>query len=449
MQIHIEDLLVDLGLMRAKTSQITGFQIDSRMIETGNLFFALPGQRVDGHAFLAEVQKRGGIAAVVEKTYEGPAHGLELIRVDDVGGALRRLAEKRLSRGHARVVGITGSVGKTTTKELTAALLQARYRVGKSAGNHNTKLTLPLAILNGSLDADIWVLEMGASEPGDITRLIEMAPPALAVLTQISLAHVAQFSEGLTGIAREKEQIFSHPATRIALCPHELQLSFASLRGKEKVTFSLEHPHADYFISLSEGRMAIDERGVRAVSLPLSPDQARPQFLYNFAAAVAAARMLNMEWAEIECALPALRLPHMRFEQKLVGNVLWINDAYNANPVSMRVALSSMPEPQIGGRRIAVLASMKELGPFSEEAHREVGRVAGRCVDALCTLGEEAEEMHDAFIETKKPSFHCMEMETLARHVAQLVRPGDVVLVKGSRCMALERLLALLEIPCS
>ncbi len=431
--------------------QASGFQIDSRKIEPNNLFFALPGEKVDGHTFLREVRRKGGLGAIVLDSYQGPDFGLALIRVEDVGQCLRQLAQKKLESTPARVVAITGSLGKTTTKEFTASLLEDTYRVGCSWGNQNTKLTLPLALLNGPCDREVWVLEMGASEPGDLARLIEMAPPEIAVCTKVSLSHAAFFRAGLEGIAQEKRMIFSHPRTRIAIFDYALKALWsefltASRRDLEQITFSIEDPHADYYVSFSNGRLSIAERGMHVASLRGASIGACPQFLHNLAASIAIARQLRMEWGDLEEKISRLHTPKMRFELFRSRGILCVNDAYNANPESMRAALSHLPSPDAGGQRIAVLASMNELGPDSAKEHWELGQFAGQYVDCLLTWGVNAEKIHQAFAETKKPTEHFVQLTALAERLALLLRPGDVLLCKGSRSMELEKVFSLLHL---
>lgn len=426
-----------LGLDLPQDFQITGYQIDSRLIQPGDLFFALEGEKTDGHFHLAEVKARGAVAAVVSKSYSGPDFGLTLLRLDDVLASLQELARYSLSLKQPQIVGITGSVGKTTTKDFAATLLEGKYKVFKTPSSFNTKRTFPLTLLNRS-DEEVLVLEFGMSEPGDIGRLMQMAAPDIAVLTKVALAHVAYFPGGLEEIAKGKKEIFSHPKTRTAIFPH----GYAVETQAEKLNFSLEERSADYFLSFAEGKFHLDERGVRAYQF--DPPFRQSHVLHNFLAAVAVARQMKMEWDEINRQVPLLKLPKMRFEMFEKEGIQFINDAYNANPESMRAALSNLPQPKEEGKRIAVLGTMKELGPFSEESHREIGQFAQRFADHLLVLGEEALPLCEAFSEVKKPAEHFVNLANLSSRLKELMRPGDVVLVKGSRSMQLEKLFDLL-----
>lgn len=437
--IPLKEVARRLGLSSESDVQIINYQLDSRYVKEGSLFFALPGEKVDGHSYLSEVRSKGGVAAVVSKEYAGPDHGLQLLAVEDVGTALRDLARQFLVEKPARVVGVTGSVGKTTTKECVAALLGAKFRTGKSPASYNTKITLPLTLLNVEGDEEVLVLEMGASEPGDIRRLIEIAPPEVAVLTKVALCHVEKYPGGLPQILEEKTAIFSHAATKFAVFDHALQLQLPM----ERASFSLEDPTADYFLSIAGTQCVVDERGVRAHAFDL-PFRER-HILHDFLASVAIARRFGLSWDEIQQRVPLIERPKMRFERFEKNGVLFINDAYNANPESMRAALFSLPEPKEGCKRIAVLGTMKELGPFSEPEHREMGRFAQKYVDHLIVFGDEAMPLYEGFQEVKKPAEHYLHLSQVAARLQELMSPGDTVLIKGSRSLQMENLLNFLS----
>lgn len=430
-----------LGAFSENGTQVAGYQIDSRFISPGDLFFALKGEKVDGHRFLAEAKQRGAAGAVVEKRYSGADFGLPLFFVDDVLRSLQELAKSDLEESGARIVGITGSVGKTTTKDFIAEFLKAKYRVAKTPGNYNTKLTLPLSILNREGGEEVLVLEMGMSEPGDIGNLLKIASPEVAVLTKIALAHAANFPGGLNEIAKGKAEIFSSPKLRSAVYDQgftNFPEAIAAIPVEKRVSFSLENRVADYFLFSADGKETLDERGVRAYQFTL-PFKER-HVLHNFLAAVSAARQMKLEWDEINGRIPFLKLPKMRFECFETQGITYINDAYNANPESMRAALESLPQPKEGGKRIGVLGAMKPLGSFSDEAHCEVGRLAQKAIDHLLVYGEEAFPLFESFQEVKKPAEFFTDLKSLAGRLAALMSPGDVVLVKGSRVMQMEKI---------
>jgi len=440
--VSIQKIGQALGTPCEGETQVTGYQIDSRRIGPGELFFALKGGRTDGHAHLAEAKERGAVGAVVSKGYGGPDFGLLLLPVEDVTLSLQGLASRFIEEERPYMIGISGSLGKTTAREFIATLLEGKFRVGKTELNYNTKLTYPITLLNRRGDEEVLVVELGITEPGDMERLLQIAAPDLSVLTRVAWVHGAFFPRGLLDIAKEKGKIFSHPRTKKCIFHHglyEYPEAIEQIHG-EKVSFSMEDRSADYFLS---GEYFIDEKGVRAYRF--DPPYKQAHVLHNFLAAVSVARAMKLEWDEINRQVPKLQLPKMRFEEYEKGGVIFVNDAYNANPDSMRAALSHLPEPKEGGKRIAVLGMMVDMGPESENIHREVGRFAQKYVDHLLVMGEEAAPIYEAFQEGKKPAEQHLQFETLAERLKELMRPGDVVLVKASRCVQMEKLFNLLN----
>lgn len=438
--VPLRQIASDLALSCKIEALVSGYQIDSRMCAPGDLFFALKGEFQDGHNYLAEVVKRGAVAAVVRKG-SSPTEALALLEVEDVAEALRSLAAKGLQRHPSKILGITGSVGKTMTKEFAATLLGGKYVVGKSPASYNSKITFPLNLLNRSGQEELLVLEMGMSESGELERLTQIAAPDAAILTKIALAHAMNFPDGLKGIARAKAEIFSQEKTKAAIVDLDCLVYpevKEAIRG-ERITFSIKERAADYYLAFVDGQFRIDERGVRAHQFDLPFKESH--LLHDFLAAVAAARWFKMEWDEIERQIAKLALPKMRFELLEVGGITFVNDAYNANPASMCAALENLPLPQEGGKKIAILGSMKELGAFCKQAHREVGYLAQKHADFLLCFGEETKELCEAFGEAKKPYEHFGEKQALTERLLEIVRAGDVVLIKGSRSMQLEAVL--------
>ncbi len=430
-----------LGVICESDSQVFNYQIDSKKIEEGGLFFALKGEKTDGHKFLSEVKMRGGLGAIVSKSYEGPDFGLVLLPVEDPVQSLQALARHFMQECKAQVIGVTGSVGKTTTREFIATLLEKKFKVGKTEFNYNTKLTYPITLLNRRGDEEVMVVELGMSEPYDMARLIEIAAPDWAVLTKIAFAHGGNFERGLLDIAKYKADIFAHEKTKKCFFDHSLYdypEAISKIHG-EKISFSLTDRTSDYFLS---PEFFIDERGVRAYQF--EPPFRQSHILHDFLAAISVAREMKLEWDQIKERLPFLKLPKMRFEQIEKGGVLFINDAYNANPESMKAALSHIPEPKEGGKRIAVIGMMDGLGSLHDQLHREVGQFAQKYIDHLLVLGKEATPVFEAFQEVQKPAEQYVDFGSLSERLKSLMRAGDVVLVKASRCMEMEKLFQLI-----
>lgn len=435
--------LMDLGKalsLSLKTNfHISNCQIDSRLIQEGGLFFAIRGQKTDGHLHLSEVKARGAVAAIVSKEYAGPSFGLELLPVPSVEDSLRFLARKDLEKTPlVQVVGVTGSVGKTTTKDFIATLLEGKYRVAKTQNSQNSKLTLPLTILNRRGNEEVLVLEMGMSEPGDMKRLVEIAPPDIAVLTKVAYVHAENFPGGIEQIAKGKGEIFQNAKTKYAIF-EDSYLPFSESLLATQSYFSLENSQADFFASMFNGKCEIYEKGKVSRGFPFPFPQRH--FLHNFLAAVNVARLLKVDWENIEAQTLKLQLPKMRFEKIEKQGILFINDAYNANPESVKAALSSLALVTAQGKRIAVLGTMKELGNLSSSLHAEVGRFAQNFVDHLFVLGEEAVDLCTTFAASKKPVEHFLDYASLASRLKEVAAQGDIVLIKGSRSLAMERIL--------
>lgn len=428
---------------------VRGFQHNSSEVKPGDLFFAIKGERVDGHQFLEEVARKQAAGAVISKGYQGDRFGLACIEVDDVLIALQNLAKIAHAQRNVRVIGVTGSVGKTTTKEFIATLLEGAFRVGKTPGNANSQIGFPLSILNAEGDEEIFVMEMGMSMPGEIARLVEIAFPEIAVVTKIALAHAAFFSNGLEGIAAAKAEILSHPFTKIAVINSQATQfsSLAELRNGKRITYCMESDLGeegcpgipDVVLYKREEGFYIREGSEESprFHLPFSATH----LCENFLGAAVVARSLGMQWSQIIEQAQKLRVYKKRFERIDCQGVTFINDSYNANPTSMRAALKNMPSPNRDGKRIAVLGAMKELGPFTEHGHLEVGQVALGKVDYLICFGEECQPMVDLFRAHERPVESLLDIVDVKQRVKELAKPGDVVLLKGSNSKQLWRVL--------
>lgn len=439
--VSIQKIAHILGITSAEDAIVDGYQIDSRRVGSGDLFFAIEGVKTDGHQHLKSAALNGAVAAVVSAGYSGPNFGLVLLRVENVVASLQHLATSLMQDCRAKIIGITGSLGKTMTKDFIATLLEQKFKVTKTHLNYNSKLTYPITLLNRRGDEDVLVVEMGMSEPGEIARLVQIQAPDIAVLTKVALVHVANFQDGIREIALNKADIFSDPRTKISIFDHavlEYPEAIEKIHSK-KLSFSIENRNADYFLS---EQFYVDERGVRAYQF--DPPYTETHVLHNFLAAIAAARAMKMDWDAINAQVPKLTLPKMRFERFEKDGVVFINDAYNANPDSMKAALMHMPEPKEGGKRIAVLGMMVDMGEVHEAAHRDVGSFAQKCIDHLLVIGKEASGVYDAFQEVQKPAEQYEDFQSLSERLKSLMRPGDVVLFKASRAVEMEKIFNLL-----
>jgi len=387
-------------------------RIDSRQISKGDSFYALRGERSDGHFFLEEAAARGAGEAVIEEGYDGPGHGLRLTRVPDPLEELQRRAREKLRRSGVRIVAVTGSVGKTTTKEFLKTLLAERFRVGSSPRNYNTQTGLPMTLLNEmSGDEELFVLEMGMTRPGQIARLVSIAPPEVAVVTEVAHVHACNFGS-LNEIAEAKAEIFSHPATKTAVFPKRLKLK----------NYGCSVLYAEEAAQIIEGLK---------LSVPGEHNRS------NLLAAAAAAKALGAEGEEVRRAVPKLTLPAGRFEVRDKKGVTLIYDAYNACLLSVKAALQSLPPAK---RRIAVLGEMRELGEISEAHHREAGDYAQQFVDLMLCLGPACRPIVESWQAAGRRAALYTEREELTRALKKLLVPGDLVLIKGSRSLEMEKI---------
>lgn len=430
-----------LNLRHSSQTLVSGVAIDSRKIEPEELFFALPGNRVDGHTFLEAVAAKGAAGAVVHENYRGESFGLPLLRVPDVLFALQDFARKSLEKRSSKVIAITGSLGKTTVKEFAATLLHSRYRIFASPMSYNSQATLPLSILMADETEEYLILEMAMSEKGQIAQLVSIAPPDIALLTTVAAQHVTLFPEGLEGICREKASIFSNPKTKLGLLPRELYNFEEAFRtgSCKKKCFSLSSKEYDYYLELIQNGVLVHAKGEPPIEIPLHlPNKVH---YHNFLAAVALAHSLDVSWPLIREAALFIKLPTMRFEKVEKGGIIFINDAFNANPDSMKGALENLPHPRPGGKTIAVVSEMDALGIYTIEGHALVAHTALLHVDLLLCIGKRCETMLQIWEKHGKPAQLFETRSDLEQALLKWAQPGDVVLLKGARSYVLDQIL--------
>lgn len=421
---------------------VSGYSVDSRTIQAGEVYVALKGEKVDGHEFIGDAKAKGASAAIVAKSYKGLSHGLDLIYVDDPLVALQELARQVITQWHPRIVAVTGSVGKTTTKDFITTFLRTRYRVASSPGNSNSQVGIPLAILNHTQgDEDIVVLEMGMTLPGHIRSLISIAPPEVSVITTIALVHACSFSS-LEEIAHTKAEIFSHPATKLGIIPYEMpdREAIKKVGYCKKVTFSVHSDEANYYLKSGPENTVFD--GIENRSVNLGPIKVMGSHnRHNILAAAAVARYFDIPWGAIAQSINSLQLPDKRLQIVEKNKILFINDSYNAAEVSVKAALDSLPSPKGKGRRIAVLGSMMELGKFSDECHRKVGEHALNIVDRVYCFGVECKPIYELWKGKNKPAALFLDRNEMIDLLRNELQPDDVVLLKGSRSKQLWKVL--------
>ncbi|MFI0434249.1 MAG: UDP-N-acetylmuramoyl-tripeptide--D-alanyl-D-alanine ligase [Parachlamydiaceae bacterium] len=424
------------------SSPILGYSIDSRSIKEGELFFCIKGEKVDGHAFLQDVQKRGALAAVVSDHYQGDSFGLPLIRVEDPLFALHDLAKTVVKNSRARVVAITGSLGKTSTKEFTKTILSSKYRVFATPGNHNSQVGLPLAILNHSDGTEeIFVLEMAMSLPGQIAQLVQIAPPEVALITTVALVHACNF-DSIEAIACAKGEIFSHPNTCLGIFDRDICNGdeLCRIGSSRKISFSTTSSDADYYLDVVDPPKIYSKLEARDVHLEKLPFHGKHNY-HNLLASILVGRHFNVDWDEINQAIGSMLLPEKRLQFILHRDILFLNDSYNASELSVKAALESLPQPTVEGRKIAVLGSMLELGQFSCDCHRRVAEFALNHVDHMYCLGEECLPIYDVWKRAGRPVELFEDRAHLVACLKKDLKPSDVVLLKGSRSKELWKVL--------
>ncbi|HKZ00520.1 MAG TPA: UDP-N-acetylmuramoyl-tripeptide--D-alanyl-D-alanine ligase [Rhabdochlamydiaceae bacterium] len=424
-------------------SPVIAVEVDSRKVKRGALFFALKGEKFDGHDYLKEVAEKGAVGAIVSKKFQGEISGFPLLRVDDVVEALHLFAKEEINQHHCKIVGVTGSVGKTTTKEFIAKLLEGKFCVAKTPGNANSQVGFPLSLLNQDAEEEVLVAEMGMSHQGEITKLVDIAPPDVAVITKVALAHSEFFLDGLDGIAAAKAEILAHPKTGFAIinasaAQFECVMNNGSCK-KKVYGVGDESDQSDWKLRIfPDGLRLEDGKSFSPLfSLPFKASH----LCENFLAAAAVARHFGLSWEEIIVRAQMLRGYKMRFEVIERNGIVIINDSYNANPTSMRAALSNLPKPEKGCQTIAVIGEMKELGKFSEKSHREIGQFALECVDRLLCYGKGCSPMMEIFSEANRPAEFFHALNDLKERLFQIAKPGDVVLLKGSNGNKLWRII--------
>jgi len=423
--------------------EVTGWSVDTRTLRPGELFFALRGTRLDGHDFVGEALSKGASGVVVEREVGTD----RAIVVADTLVALQQLAARARQRWGGTVVGVTGSVGKTTTKEAIACVLEAQGPVGKSEGNYNNHVGLPLSLLRVPDEARVAVLELGMNHAGEIRHLASIARPEIGVVTAVGYAHIENFGS-LEGIAAAKRELIEAlPETGVAVLNWDdpRVASFRQVHRGRSITFGFS-AGAD----------------IRADGYQLCPDGARFHVaghgwvetrlagrfaVRNLLAAIAVGTLFGVPFSEAAGRLRELAPVGMRGDRIHWRGATLINDCYNSNPDAVRAMLELLAELP-AKRRIAVLGEMRELGQWTETLHREVGRwVAASPVDLLLGVAGAARWIVEEAVRCGMTEDRCRffdEPVPAGEYLRHELRAGDVVMLKASRAVKLEQALEVL-----
>jgi UDP-N-acetylmuramoyl-tripeptide--D-alanyl-D-alanine ligase len=438
-------------------AELAGVSTDTRTLGPGSLFVALRGEKFDAHAFLAEAAAKGAAAAVVAEAWAaGAPEPLPLLAVGDTLRALGAIAHHHRRRFRIPVVGVTGSNGKTTTREMIAAILATRGKVLKSEGNLNNEVGVPLTLFGLEASHEAAVIEMGMNHPGEIARLAAMTEPQVGVVTLAAPAHL----EGLgtvDAVADAKAELYQGlPAGGIAVANADdaRMLKRAQASGRRVVTFSGARGRRGDVVVLEvlsqgdDGLRFVLGIGNREVPIHI-PALVGAHNAANAAAAAAVTVSLGCTDREIARGLAEVRPVGRRLRlEKLPSGVELVDDCYNANPASMSAALRTLQDLARGGgrRALAALGDMLELGSFEAEAHRNLGAEAAAAgLARLAAFGPRSRGTADAARAAGLEVFHTEDMAALVAWAKDALRPGDVLLVKGSRGMKLERLVEALR----
>jgi UDP-N-acetylmuramoyl-tripeptide--D-alanyl-D-alanine ligase len=418
----------------------TGWSIDSRTVRPGDVFFALRGPNHNGHDYVLEVLGKGAVAAVIDLDMDIPAEAGEVFRVPDVLQALQNLASFARAHWGGEVIGVTGSAGKTTTKDIIAEMLSEVIPTAKNEGNLNNHVGLPLSLLRLDESARVAVLEMGMNHAGEIQRLAEIARPNVGVVTNVGWAHMEAF-ESIDGIAAAKRELID------ALPPE----GAAVLNADDPRVASFRHFYAGRSILYGQSRHA----EMRAEDVEYSLDGARFRVgevrfetqltgrhnVSNILAGLAAARVDGIDPARLTSRVRSLKPGKMRGERLQRQGILIYNDCYNSNPDAVRAMVDVLRDTP-ARRRIAVLGEMLELGRWAEPLHRDVGKyVAESGIHVLIGIRGAARLMVDAAQLAGLPTdaaFFWDDPREAGRLARSLAQPGDAILFKGSRGVKVE-----------
>lgn len=425
--------------------EIKGVVLDSRKVEKDYLFLATVGERVDGHSFIDSVFEKGALCVICEKEPENPKGAYILVK--DSFQALKDMARFYREKLDVKVVGITGSVGKTSTKEFIASVLATHYKVLKTEGNFNNEVGLPLTVLRIQEDTQVAVLEMGISDFGEMHRLSEIAKPDICVITNIGQCHLENLGTR-DGILKAKTEIFDFMRTDAGVCLNgddDKLFTIQEVYGRKPIFFGKDSKYAIYATDCENkglaGSKAVIHREGRSfeVSIPLPGEH----MISNALAAAAVATVLGLSDEEIQSGIAAAEPVGGRSHIIKNDKLTIIDDCYNANPISMKAAIDLLAMADT--RTVAVLGDMFELGSREMVLHEEVGAYAAyKNIDCIICAGNLSKHMYEgtrAVENTVSKSYYYQDKETLLEHLGELLQRGDSVLVKASHGMHFEEVI--------
>lgn len=437
-------------------SEVLGVVHDSRQVEKGFLFIATSGERVDGHSFIDSVFEKGALGVVCEKAPENPKGAYILVK--DSFQALKDMAEFYLSGLDVKVVGITGSVGKTSTKEFVASVLSKSFRVQKTEGNFNNEVGLPLTVLKIREDCEVAVLEMGISDFGEMHRLSKIAKPDICVITNIGQCHLENLGTR-DGILKAKSEIFDYMKENAGICLNgddDKLAAITDVNGIKPLFFGSDSRCAiyadDYENNGLDGSSVTIHINTKETFAAFQAKIPLPggHMVYNALAATAVGTLLGLDAEQIRQGISEVEPVGGRSHIIHGERFTVIDDCYNANPVSMKAALDllTMSDLNVSPRRVAILGDMFELGKNEHELHAEVGRYArDKDIHVLICVGELSKSMYEAAVSMEnigQKVYYFVDKDSMICELEGILRDKDTVLVKASHGMHFEEVVACL-----
>lgn len=427
------------GIVNDMSEQLvfTGISTDTRSISEGDLFVAIKGENFDGSDYVDMAFKKGAVCALTSANIDDP----RVINVKDTIVALGKLAKAHRNQFNIPVIAVTGSVGKTTVKNMMISVFSQKFNVHHTIGNKNNHIGLPMTLFNLNKNHDISILEMGMSDFGEIDYLSYLASPDFALITNIGMSHIGNLGSQ-KNILKAKSEIMNHMKAGGTVIVNGDDSLLQNLSTPEGITIkkyglNVENDYIAIEIGLTdEGNCTFISDGTK-FELPIPGNHNA----VNAMGVVATARLFNIEEELIQKGMLEFNQSKMRMHRFSHNRINYINDAYNANPQSMRAALDILMTAS--GRKIAVLGDMLEMGDFSQDEHIKIGAYAAKCADILLLCGREAAHMAEGAANSyKKIETHIFENSIKAEVVLRsLVIENDTVLVKGSRGMKMENVL--------
>lgn len=441
-------------IKRVPAYTVSEISTDTRTIKNGDIFVALIGERFDGHDFIDQAIEKGARGIIISHEVNGidNQENFNVIMVSDTTKALGDIAKDYKSRFKIAVIGVTGSNGKTTTKDMAYEVLASENNVLKSEGNLNNTIGLPLTLFRLSKSHEMAVLEMGISLPGEMSRLVEIANPNVAIMTNISPTHL-EFLGSIEGVAEEKGIL----AKLVDWAILNNDDPYLAKMGKEikgrAIYYGIDKP-ADYNakdIRLdNEGRaeftFSINGKSIDRIKLSILGKHN----VYNALRAIAVGILYDVDFAKIKKAVESYQPMSMRMQKMIVKGVTIINDTYNSNPMSMIAAVDLLASIKNDGEKVLVVGDMLELGEHSDNFHSEIGEYIGKAksVETLVTIGDKAVRIAESAINSgmeKDKVIICQNNTEVTNILSRILNKGDIALIKGSRGMKMEQIVKVIE----